>query len=321
MNIIKILLLFPLKAYYFTIGKLLNEDDRISMRLLDYFPTYRSAFVESVNQLRRILSSATSCDVQGIVVEPTNFCNLRCRHCTTQRSVREKKGYMDPRFFNKIIDENPQLTCIILTRNGEPLMHPRIFEMIKYARDRNIYVTLFTNGVLLEDDAVLNNLFKSSLNEINFSMEGVGNFYEHNRGVAYDRLSKVIKKVLRERQDRRSGLKIGINSVIADDPAQAKNVKKEWNGKVDHVTIEPLMGRKGILRRNPCRTLWRNIVITWDGEALPCCADMGRKLHLGNVREKPLRQIFNGPSVRKIRSAHLKRDFPEICRYCDPYFG
>lgn len=321
MNILKKTFLFPLRSYYFTIGKLLTEDDRIGRRLFNYFPTYRAALVESINQLRRIFSSPVSCDVQGIVVEPTNFCNLRCGHCSTQALASEKKGYMDPAFFKRLIDKNPQLTCIILTRNGEPLMHPNIFEMIRYARDRNIYVALFTNGILLEKDNILSGLFESSLSEINFSMEGTGDFYERNRGVSYRRLSEVIKKVLRERRLRRSRLAIGINSVIAGDMAHSESVKKQWSGKVDYITVEPLMGQKSGPRRKPCRTLWRNMVVTWDGEAIPCCVDMGRNLFLGNIRNESLREIFNNAAARRIRGLHLRNNFPDICRYCDSYFG
>ena len=309
----------PLKAFYYLVGRLYRHDNRIALNLFDYFPSYRAAAGELFNQLCRICGLDFSCAVQGVVVEPTNACNLRCRHCTAQNAPG-KKGYMDYGMFVKLLDENPQLTSMILTRNGEPFLHPQIFKMIEYAKRRGIYVIAYTNGALL-DDRIIENVFSCGLDELNFSLEGVGEYYEKNRGVDYKQCASTIRKILRARTEASSRTKIGINTVTFENGSGLSDVAREWGGVVDHITYEPLMGKRAELRRSACRTLWRNSVITWEGDVVVCCSDIEGKLKVGNINDSTLREIFNGPEMRALRQRHLRKEFPEICKYCDPHFG
>lgn len=43
---------------------------------------------------------------------------------------------------------------ILLTGEGEPLLHPRIFDMISVAKEAGLHVILFTNGTLLDETRV-----------------------------------------------------------------------------------------------------------------------------------------------------------------------
>ena len=111
---------------------------------------------------------------------------------------------MDFELYKKIIDDNPQLTSIILTRNGEPLLHKRIFDMVKYARNRNIHVNIYTNGSCLNQTNITK-ILDSDLSELTFSMEGTGKFYSTNRGYDYNKLESIINNVIEERDKRKTG--------------------------------------------------------------------------------------------------------------------
>ena len=254
------------------------------------------------------------------MIEPTNICNLRCRHCSTQIIDNVKKGYMDFNLYKRIIDDNPQLTTIILTRNGEPFMHPRIFDMIRYATEKKIYVITYTNGLLL-DDEMINNIFKSDLSEINFSMEGTGGYYRYNRSADYAVLESNIRKVLQVRDKKKSSLAVGIAAAITGDPVHIKDIEEKWNKIVDYIMVEPLMGKKASPRKASCKTLWRNAAVAWDGRVVPCCIDMEDTLLLGNLQHMSFKEIINGPEARKIRKKHLQGNYPDVCKYCDPHFG
>lgn len=310
---------FPLRIFYVLAGRFYHHDERIAMYLYDYFPSYRAAFGEFANQISRIMRRDRSYAVQGVVIEPTNICNLRCRHCTPQ-SIQSEKGYMNFGLFKNIVDKNPQLTSMILTRNGEPFLHPNIFEMIEYARSKNIYVNIYTNGTVIDDKAICR-IFSSGLNELNFSMEGAGEYYRYNRGKDYALIKTIIQKVLSERSRKASNVKIGINAVITEDGKNLQDVMGQWGGLVDFITVEPLMAAKSSPRNAPCRTLWRNMVIEWDGDVVVCCSDISGQLKVGNVKDNTLREIFNGSGIQELRRRHLKKDFPNICKYCDSHFG
>ena len=71
-----------------------------------------------------------------LYVESTNICNLSCIMCPTGRKEQvRKKGYMDFDLFKSIVDQMaPWVQTTTLHIWGEPLMHPRLFDMIAYCR-------------------------------------------------------------------------------------------------------------------------------------------------------------------------------------------
>ena len=82
----------------------------------------------------------------------TEGCNLRCRHCWIapkyQTGSRTFKT-LDPGLFRKILKQARSLgiSGVKLT-GGEPLLHPRIHEILEIVRDEALQLTVETNGVL-----------------------------------------------------------------------------------------------------------------------------------------------------------------------------
>jgi hypothetical protein len=66
-------------------------------------------------------------------LEPTNDCNLACKHCPRTLSVTHRGlGYMDPELFPKIaaeIAQHPDCTVKIVGL-GEPALHPQLGELM-----------------------------------------------------------------------------------------------------------------------------------------------------------------------------------------------
>src|SRR5581483_1766919 len=77
-----------------------------------------------------------------LYVESTNYCNLKCIMCPTGLGVIQRpKGYMDLGLYQRIIDEvAPSAPSIVLHSWGEPMMHPDLFTMVRYARERDLWV-------------------------------------------------------------------------------------------------------------------------------------------------------------------------------------
>jgi MoaA/NifB/PqqE/SkfB family radical SAM enzyme len=95
-----------------------------------------------------------------VVVDSTELCNLACIHCqhpAFKKSEHYAGRSLDPELNEKAVEEvrnsGRGLTQYIrYTGEGEPLIHPRIFEMLDYAVQRSgTYVTLTTNGTLLNE--------------------------------------------------------------------------------------------------------------------------------------------------------------------------
>ncbi len=82
----------------------------------------------------------------------TDACNLRCRHCWIEpRSLDEKRtiSAIDTDLFTSILNQAEPLGMqgVKLT-GGEPLLHPRINELLDMIRQRRLRLSVETNGTL-----------------------------------------------------------------------------------------------------------------------------------------------------------------------------
>jgi radical SAM protein with 4Fe4S-binding SPASM domain len=108
-------------------------------------------------------------------IEPVGQCNLRCQMCPIQFR-RDGPPYGPPAFMpfhelKRILDQMPEVEHLHLQGLGEPLMHPRIFDMIEYASARGIEVSTNTNLTLLTK-ARAERCVRSGLAQIHVSIDG-----------------------------------------------------------------------------------------------------------------------------------------------------
>ncbi len=80
----------------------------------------------------------------------TNHCNLNCSFCSC--SDRQKSLELDFDEIKKVLDilSERGSKSITITGGGEPLLHPKINEVIDYARKKHLKIGLVTNGILLK---------------------------------------------------------------------------------------------------------------------------------------------------------------------------
>ena len=130
-------------------------------------------------------------------IEVTNRCNLACAMCPRDHFDLPKED-MPFETFKKIVGRLDGITLLTLTGWGEPLMHPHIFEMINYCKDRGYRVKLTTNGILLTPD-MRTKVVSSGLDELSISLESVKKASE----VGHSTLDALnyIKELVRERQE------------------------------------------------------------------------------------------------------------------------
>lgn len=138
-------------------------------------------------------------NISLIEIEPTIRCNLHCEMCPTYRLLdmkkilKEKRGNMTFKQFKKIIDQFPYVVGLKLVGGGEPMINPEIFEMVKYAKSKNIVVGFSTNATLLTPK---NNekLLDLNIDWINFSLDSVNREdYKEIRGL--DLFDKVVSNI------------------------------------------------------------------------------------------------------------------------------
>jgi MoaA/NifB/PqqE/SkfB family radical SAM enzyme len=89
---------------------------------------------------------------QFVRIEPVGQCNLRCRMCPVQYRPDGRGGppaFMPFDRFCALLEQFPGRAELHLQGLGEPLLHPRFFDMVRVAASRGIKVSTNTNLTVL----------------------------------------------------------------------------------------------------------------------------------------------------------------------------
>lgn len=80
-----------------------------------------------------------------VQIEPVGQCNLACRMCPVVMREEKPPAFMPFETFCRLVDEFPAMKELQLQGLGEPLLHPRFFDMVRYAVARGASVSTNTN--------------------------------------------------------------------------------------------------------------------------------------------------------------------------------
>lgn len=107
-------------------------------------------------------------------IENVSRCNFACSMCAVSKWKKGTRAKdMSLECFKRLIDEQIGLVEIKLNGIGEPLMQgDDYFEMIRYARQKRIWVRMTTNASLLHLRGNYRKLVDSGVNEIDISIDG-----------------------------------------------------------------------------------------------------------------------------------------------------
>ena len=111
----------------------------------------------------------------GITIGISDRCNYKCLFCYGHSPLSEnfylKNDQMDMETYCKLIDSLKKLKTkhVHISGLGEPLLNPNIIEMIAYTKKNDMFVSLTTNGSLL-NPLLIKKLDDIGLNNINISL-------------------------------------------------------------------------------------------------------------------------------------------------------
>ncbi len=108
-----------------------------------------------------------------IYIDVTAACNLQCKFCPRPINVHE---HMDFDLFTSIVDraekEMPQAS-ILPWMNGEPFLHPRYTDMIRYVERTGMRSYITTNGMIWNRGLFELIVKENSCYQIMFSLDGL----------------------------------------------------------------------------------------------------------------------------------------------------
>jgi len=271
-------------------------------------------------------------------LESTNVCNLRCIMCPIGRGIsKRKKGFMDWDLFRQIVDEMaPHVSMTTLHIWGEPLLHPKIIDMIAYTREHGLHAEISTNATLLTPE-LSQAILDAGLGTIYLCMDGVTpeTYEKVRREASFEQTKENILKFLELRV--KGGYERPLTRVqiieLAPTASQIEDFKKMWNiPGVDKINVKAFdsWGNQipdisslrpeeelNLPPRYPCPNLWYHVHIYWDGTLVCCDRDFDARYPLGNVRDGVMK-AWLGPEMTRLRLKHINHDLDDVpsCGKC-----
>lgn len=283
-----------------------------------------------------------------LFVDPVNTCNFKCKFCPTGdhdliKSTGRWQGRLDFDLYKKVIDDlgafDKPLKVLRLYKEGEPLLHTRFADMVRYAKASGHvqYIDTTTNGYLLTPDKV-GPMLDAGIDRINISVDGMSSaqYWEFTRTkVDFDRFVNNIRLLYERKGDCEICIKIPGD--ILDD-GQKQRFFEVFGEIADRVFIEnfapcwptfDVEERTGIeitegIYGNTiqevmvCPYIFYSMAVNTDGTVSLCFLDWARELVVGDARLQSLASIWNGEAMNRHRFDHLKgkrKDNP-TCAAC-----
>lgn len=280
-------------------------------------------------------------------IETSGVCNLRCVICPHGQEPQRKRGMMSFDLFQKTIDQAKGFVFEAdLFGGGEPLLHPLIFDFIRYASGNGIRTRLHTNATRLTEE-MSQELLRSGLDFLSLSFDGHDKeSYERQRvNAEYDTTLSNIKGFLTAKKELAASRPYTVVQAVegeADIASGAEKARKallaQFGGlPVDEIKVIPQhnyggkvgsTAKGGPVTYTPCTFPWYSIFVLWDGSIVPCCLDWGGDYALGNVASTSLSYAWQSDKLAKLREALAAGDVAQIplCANCDrlwqrTYFG
>jgi len=283
----------------------------------------------------------------SLYIEPASVCNLTCRFCDFHFRAHEaefakRKRLMSMSVFENAVQQARELpfrfSSIHFYLHGEPLLHPRLAEMISMARRLNLadFYKILTNGALL-DPSRFDLLVQSGATSITVSLDTMDR-ERYSKFKGKDLLPLVMQNIeyainaTKKHKDFEFIIKCTrshdiyglqedeveeIVSYFSDEAAESSNIHVEIRDEFSWAVPD----REGAVpRTRRCELPFYQLVVSCEGVVSACCSDINYGLELGRLSPggEALSAIIHGERLRRIRQLVLARDFASLatCKYC-----
>lgn len=270
----------------------------------------------------------------SLSIEPTTSCNLRCPECPSGlRSFTRPTGMLNVDHACQWIDElAPWLTYVNLYFQGEPLLHPKLDQLMAQCHRHGIYSSTSTNAHHLTE-AKCQALIDAGLSRLIVSIDGLTQetYASYRVGGTLSKVMEGTQNMVEAKRQRGRGphlvwqfLVVGPNEHELPDLLEAASACG-----VDEVEIKtaqlddpqdghPLLTEAAAHRRydrdpitgqwtlrnaleDACWRMWQGAVLTWDGRVVPCCFDKDAHHVMGQLGDQSMAEIWHNAEYAAFR--------------------
>lgn len=272
-------------------------------------------------------------------IELTNRCNALCTFCP--RDKTPKQGFMTEAHFRQAVfrakEEN---LTVMLTGQGESLIHPEFSRFINILKEENVPFGLTTNASLLkaERSAVL---LEAGIKRITFSVSDLGDDYKKVYNLDVENTLANIDEFIRQNNLLEANKRAEVWVSIVEHGANAEQIdhmREFWKARgVTDIYQFKLINRGGACESNHlflndqskreealqlmaekgvstlCNLAFTVPFVGWNGNYYICCSDYEKVKPLASVDQLTLAEL---DTVKKV-SIHQGNPACLQCNY-DP---
>ncbi|SEH34419.1 tetratricopeptide repeat protein [Magnetospirillum fulvum] len=282
-----------------------------------------------------------------VYVQLSRRCNLRCAMCG-HGVWKENDGFMSEAVFARVLDRCDEAgirRLTVLAAQGEPFLHPQVFDLLESAVVRGFAVSVVTNATPFTPERIAR-LARLGLESVQVSFAGwdaasyesvyvgakfdrtVGTLTALNRALAPTPTRLMVKAVAPDNSPDYvgrtraflAGLGIAaITTVAPNNFAGTVETGRYWeaSGLWSYRNLDRH-------RRTVCRLLMRAVGVYVDGTVTACgCYDANAALAIGDLMQDSLKDIRSGARFTAILDAFRSGDLSGValCGKCDDAFG
>ena len=273
-----------------------NEKNELLKNFKDKYEKYRNNWVNSLKVKNKTKPLSVDIEIAAI-------CDLACPHCSREFLVTPDK-VINFKLYKSIIDQAVKLDVpsVKLIWRGEPLLHPKVKELIQYAKESGIIeVIINTNGTNL-DEKKENELIDSGLDQLIYSFDGgtkktyekmrPGRFKKNNFEDVYNNI-KNFDKIKKNKKSKFPITKIQM-IMTKDTRNEVEDFYSLFNDIVDDVTITQYNERGGNINDLDEKT--KNKITSYLKEnklplTTPYMVDIDNNIFV-SLKRKPCEQIY-----------------------------
>lgn len=254
-----------------------------------------------------------------VCVEITARCDLACLHCAGAMRER-RRGDMDYAFFRRVVALLRRVGVheIVLGHLGEPFLCRWLPEAVAYAKHELGFpvVSLVTNGRVATPERVRDCL-EAGLDRLEFSYNYAGPEQFHYITGAREQdfwkveVNLMAARLMRDDVEAHTGQRCALVAsslrVDAEQPRRMQRALARIRTSADsHVwrpLAGPICGRRGTERR-PCRALFEQAHITYDGKLSACPYEHDAGFVMGDLACETFLEAWTGDRFARLREAH-----------------
>jgi radical SAM protein with 4Fe4S-binding SPASM domain len=267
-------------------------------------------------------------------IELNGGCNMKCPFCLHGYGEKRPNTLMPIETYKKLIDEAIAFGVRGLKLNyiNEPMLRTDLEQCISYAKSAGMLnVYMVTNGTLLNAKRRIS-MLDSGITKVFISVDAATP-ETYNRQRLSGKFNLVVKNILSfvEERDRR-GLTYPL--VRVSFLRNALNIHEEeafrefWQDKVDMLAFQKMNDLPAVdsgltikeqgMESTGCTFPFKQLVVDYEGDILPCCKMGGKQLALGNITNMTLKKAWHSDKMKTLQLMHKEKRWQEnpVCTRC-----